>query len=75
MNLCDLTSLETIRERLALPQPLRLGELAGMAGITRQTLRKLIEGGALVSVSAGLKKEYRVPVAEAKRLLRELRVL
>lgn len=75
MNLCDLTSLEIIRERLALPQPLRLGELAGMAGVSRPTLRKLIADGALVTVSSGLKKEHRVPVQEAKRLLTELRIL
>jgi hypothetical protein len=71
----DLMTLEQIQERLAHPQPLRIGELAAMSGLSAPTIRKLIEQKLMVGVHTGLRKEKRVPVPEARRVLGELRIL
>jgi plasmid maintenance system antidote protein VapI len=71
----DLMPLADVKERLALPQPIRIGELAQMTGLSAPTIRKLINLGTLVSVHTALKHERRVPVFEARRILTELSVI
>ena len=66
--------MDRILERLENGQPpLRQGELAELAGYDAQTIRKLIRADAILSV--GLTGEKRIPVQEARRILRELQVL
>lgn len=60
---------EQIAARLEDARPLRMGELASMAGLAKPTLRKMLR------VTVSLKLERRVPVSEAVRILRELQVI
>jgi len=66
--------MDRILDRLERGQPpLRVGELAEFAGYDPITIRKLMREGVVASV--GLTGEKRIPVAEARRILVELRVL
>lgn len=66
--------MDRVRERLADGQPpLRLGELAGLTGYSRRYLQKLMDAGLIDHV--GLGEERRIPVQEALRMARDLRIL
>lgn len=60
---------DEITARLEDVRPLRIGELARMAGVGRPTLRKMVQ------VTVRIRVERRVPIREAERILRDLRIL
>ena len=53
--------------------PLRLSEFATATGYSIRTVRKLVEAGAIETV--GLTEERRIPICEALRVARDLRIL
>ena len=55
--------------------PLRVGEFALLSGFDPQTVRKLLKAGAVESVGLPGTSERRIPVGEARKLLRDLRVI
>lgn len=68
--------MDQIAARLAAGQPpLRISELARLIGFSREYVRKAIDAGAIEAVQLRGCTERRVPVQEAVRLARELRVV
>jgi excisionase family DNA binding protein len=56
--------------------PLRVSELARLVGYSDRWIQKCLDAGALGYVQpGGAGRERRVPVSEATRLARDLRVL
>ena len=53
--------------------PLRLSEFVRLTGYSRPTIEKLIEAGAIETV--GLTDERRIPIREARRIARDLKIL
>ena len=69
-----LVGVDRLLERLALGNPpLHIVEVARMTGYSRQYIAKLVEHGAILSV--GLGEQRRIPVQEAERLARQLRLI
>ena len=67
--------MDRLAARLADGQkPLRKGELADLLGCSVNYIRKLEEAGTLTTVHCTL-IETRVPVQEAARLAREMRLI
>ncbi len=68
--------MDRLAERLREGEPpLRVGELARLIGFSGEYVRKLIRAGTLESVSITGTIERRIPVREAQRLARDLRLL
>lgn len=66
----------SLRDRVAEGTPLRVGELARYIGYSYSQVRKWIEAGELQTVTPPVSgAERRVPVDEAKRLAKALRLL
>jgi len=53
--------------------PMRISEFAAVVGYSVKTVRKLIDAHAIETV--GLTDEQRIPIREAVRVARELRIL
>ena len=68
--------MSRLLERLAPGSPpLRMHELADLTGFSTEYFRKLREAGSLVVVVAPGGTERRVPVQEAERIARDLRLI
>lgn len=65
--------MDRLLARLEDPRPLRVHEVAELTGYSIPTIRKLIEAGAVATVT--LVVERRVPIAEARKLCRDLGIL
>lgn len=53
--------------------PLRISEFATVVGYSIRTVRKLVDEGGIESV--GLTEERRIPICEAVRVARDLKIL
>src|SRR5713226_3439347 len=53
--------------------PLRVSEFADLIGYSTRTVRKLIDAGKIDTV--GLTEEERIPICEAQRVARDLKIL
>lgn len=65
--------MDRIAERLNEGRPLRVPELAGLIGVSRSYLYKLISNDKLRVSRVG--SDYSIPIQEARRLAREVGAL
>lgn len=67
-------AMERLLERLrGAGPPLRLSEFVRLTGYSRPTIEKLIDAGVIETV--GLTEERRIPIREALRIARDLKIV